>query len=169
MMLHLYKTILERRQMQMKRNTLMLAGGLMLVSLFGCVATMVGEQAANQVAPPKVEKFSFDVSTPGADVGRLMVQTRQPSYQLAVDRYAIKIDSYAPLVVTKQSDVTIKLNAGKHSLNFYATSSDPTESEKVTFGKPYNKDVVITKNGELKLQYTGPYRLLGSGNVEELK
>ena len=153
----------------MKRNIFMLVGGLMLMSLCGCVASMLTEQAANQVAPPTVEKFSFDVSTPGADVGTLMVQTRQPSYQLAVDKYAIKIDSNAPLVVSKQSDVAIKLNAGKHSLKFYATSSNPSESEKVTFGEPHNKDIVITKDQELKLKYIGPYRLLGSGSVEYIK
>jgi len=153
----------------MKRNRFMLVGGLMLMSLCGCVTAMVAEQAANQAAPPTVEKFSFDVSTPGADVGTLMVQTRQPSYQLAVDKYAIKIDSNAPLVVSKQSDVTIKLNAGAHSLNFYATSSNPAESDKVTFGKPHNKDIVITKDQELKLKYIGPYRLLGSGSLEEIK
>jgi hypothetical protein len=153
----------------MKRNIFMLVGGLMLMSLCGCVASMLTEQAANQVAPPTVEKFSFDVSTPGADVGTLTVQTRQPSYQLAVDKYAIKIDSNAPLVVSKQGDVAIKLNAGKHSLKFYATSSNPAESEKVTFGEPHNKDIVITKDQELKLKYIGPYRLLGSGSVEEIK
>ena len=153
----------------MKRNIVMLVGGLMLMSLCGCVTAMVAEQAANQAAPPPVENFSFDVSTPGADAGTLMVQTRQPSYQLAVDKYAIKIDSNAPLVVSKQSDVTIKLNAGKHSLSFYATSSNPSESDKVTFGKPQNKDIVITTDQELKLKYIGPYRLLGSGSVEEIK
>ena len=153
----------------MTRNLVMLVGGLMLMSLCGCVTAMVAEQAANQAAPPTVEKFSFDVSTPGADVGTLLVQTRQPSYQLAVDKYAIKIDSNAPLVVSKQSDVTIKLNAGAHSLNFYATSSNPAESDKVTFGKPHNKDIVITKDQELKLKYIGPYRLLGSGSLEEIK
>jgi hypothetical protein len=153
----------------MKRNLFTLAGGLMLMSLCGCVATMLTEQAANQAAPPTVEKFSFDASTPGADVGTLMVQTRQPSYQLAVEKYAIKIDTNAPLVVAKQSDVTIKLNAGKHALKFYATSSDPAESDKVTFGEPHKKDIVIIKDQELKLKYIGPYRLLGSGSVEEIK
>ena len=141
----------------------------MLMSLCGCVATMISEQTANQAAPPTVEKFSFDVSTPGSDVGTLVVQTRQPSYQLSVDKYAIKIDTNAPLVVSKQSDVTIKLNAGKHSLKFYATSSDPAESDQVTFGEPHKKDIVIAKDQELKLKYIGPYRLLGSGSVEEIK
>ena len=153
----------------MKRNLFTLAGALMLMSLCGCVASMLSEQAANQVAPPTVEKFSFDVSTPGADVGTLIVQTRQPSYQLVVDKYAIKIDSNAPLVVSKQSDVTIKLNAGNHSLKFYATSSNPAESDRVTFGEPNNKDIVVTKGQEQRLKYTGPYRLLGSGNVEEIE
>jgi len=153
----------------MKRNLFKLAGGLMLMSLCGCVTTMLTEQAANQAAPPTVDKFSFDVSTPGADVGTLTVQTRQPSYQLAVERYAIKIDTNAPLVVSKQSDVTIKLNAGQHALKFYATSSNPAESDQVTFGEPHKKDIVITKDQELKLKYIGPYRLLGSGSVEEMK
>jgi len=152
----------------MKINIFVLLGGLVLTPLCGCVASMLAEQGANQVAPPTVEKFSFDVSTPGSDVGTLTVQTKQPSYQLVVDKYAIKIDSNAPLVVSKQSDVTVKLNAGKHSLKFYATSSNPAESERVTFGEPNNKDVVITKDQELKLEYTGPYRLLGSGSVEEI-
>ena len=153
----------------MKRNIFTLAGGLMLMFLCGCVATMLSEQAANQAAPPTVEKFSFDVSTPGADVGTLMVQTRQPSYQLAVEKYAIKIDTNAPLVVSKQSDVTIKLDAGKHALKFYATSSNPAESDQVTFGEPHKKDIVIIKDQELKLKYIGPYRLLGSGSLEEVK
>lgn len=155
--------------MQMKRKMFILVGGLMLMSLCGCVASMLTEQAANQVAPPTVDKFSFDVSTPGADVGTLMVQTRQPSYQLVVDKYDIKIDFNAPLVVSKQSDVTIKLNAGKHSLKCYATSSNPAESDQVSFGEPNNKDIVITKGQELKLKYIGPYRLLGSGSVEEIE
>ncbi len=155
--------------MQTKNTAYMLAGGLMLAALSGCVATMVGEQAANQVAPPSVETFSFDVSTPGAGAGTLLVQTRQPSYQLAVERYAIRIDDRAPLVVSKQSDVTIRLNAGRHALSFYATAADPAESNKVTFGKPFDKEVVIADNEVLKLRFTGPYRLLGSGNVEELK
>jgi len=155
--------------MQIKRNIFMLIGGLMLMSLCGCVASMLTEQAANQVAPPTVENFSFDQSTPGTDVGTLMVQTRQPSYQLAVDKYAIKIDSNPPLVVSKQSDVTIRLNAGKHSVKCYATSSNPAESEQATWGEPNTKDIVTTKGQELKLKYTGPYRLLGSGNVEEIK
>src|ERR1035441_4349730 len=153
----------------MKRQILMLVCGLVLMPLSGCVTTMVAEQAANQAAPPTVDKFSLDVSTAGADVGTLMVQTRQPSYQMAVDKYAIKIDSNAPLVVSKQSDVTIKLDAGKHSLKFYATTSNPAESDKVTFGQPHNKDVVVTKGQEQRLKYTGPYRLLGSGNVEEIE
>ncbi len=153
----------------MKRNLFMLVGGLMLMFLCGCVTAMLSEQAANQAAPPPVEKFSFDVSTPGADVGTLMVQTRQPSYQLAVEKYAIKIDANAPLVVSRQSNVTIKLNAGPHSLNFYATSSNPAESEQFSFGEPHKKDIVITKDQELKLKYIGPYRLLGSGSLEETK
>lgn len=130
---------------------------------------MLGEQAANQVAPPTVETFTFDLSTPGGDVGTLIVQTRQPSYQAVVERYAIKIDSNAPLVVAKQSDVTIKLNAGNHALKFYATSSNPAKSEEVTFGTAQKKDIVIVKDQTLKLKYVGPYRLLGSGSLEEIK
>ena len=152
----------------MKRNLLMPVGGIVLMSLCGCVTAMLTEQAANQAAPPTTETFTFDVSTPGAEVGTLLIQTRQPSYQLSVEKYAIKIDTHAPLVVAKQSDVTIRLNAGEHALKFYATSSDPAESDKVTFGRPHDKDVVITKDQELKLKYIGPYRLLGSGHVEEI-
>jgi len=153
----------------MKRSIFIIVSGLTLMSLSGCVASMLTEQAANQAAPPTVEKFSFDESTPGADAGTLIVQTRQPSYQLAVDKYAIKIDTNPPLVVSKESDVTIKLNAGQHSLQFYATSSNPVESDKVTWGEPNKKDIVITKNQQLSLKYTGPYRLLGSGSVEEIE
>jgi hypothetical protein len=153
----------------MKRSLLTLVSGLMLVSLCGCVTSLLVEQAANQAAPPTVEPSSFDVSTPGADAGTLIVQTRQPSYQISFDRYAIKIDTNAPLVVAKQSDVTIKLNAGNHSLMFYAASSEPGESDKVAYGRSYNKAIVITKAQELKLKYTGPYRLLGTGKVEEIK
>ena len=86
-----------------------------------------------------------------------------------VEKYAIKIDDGKPLVVSKQSDVTIKVNAGKHSLKLYAASSNPAEAEKTSYGTPNTKDISLTKNQELKLKYTGPYRLLGSGNVEEVK
>jgi hypothetical protein len=153
----------------MQRNLFALIGGLILLSLCGCVTAMLTEQAANQAAPPTLENFAFDISTPGSDVGTLIIQTRQPSYQLAVERYAIKIDTNAPLVVSKQSDVTIKLNAGAHALKLYATSSNPAESDQITFGMSNKKDIVITKDQKLKLKYTGPYRLLGSGRVKDIK
>ncbi|MBF0571540.1 MAG: hypothetical protein HQL12_06660 [Candidatus Omnitrophica bacterium] len=153
----------------MKRKLFMLLSGLMLMSLCGCVSTMVAQQATNQAAPPKVQNFSFDVSKQGEDVGTLFVQTRQPSYQMVVAKYAIKIDSNPPLVVEKQSDVTIKMSVGKHSLKFYGTSDNPAESDKVVWGEPHNKDVVIAKDQMLKLKYTGSYRMFGSGNVEEIK
>ena len=153
----------------MKIKIFMLFSGLMLMSLCGCLTTMISQQAANQAAPPKVQNFSFDVSKPGADVGTLFVQTRQPSYQMAVAKYAIKIDSNPVLVVEKQSDVTIKINAGKHSLKLYGTSDNPAESDKVVWGEPNKKDIVIAKDQVLKLKYTGPYRMFGAGNVEEIK
>ena len=154
----------------MKREILILVSGLMLTSLCGCVTSMLTEQATNQAAPPTVEKVSFDVSTPGADAGTLMIQTRQPSYQmLAGEKYAIKIDTNAPLLVARQSDVTIKLDAGKHSLKLYSASANPADSEKIAYGEPNKKDVVIEKDQELKLKYTGAYRAFGAGNLEAMK
>jgi hypothetical protein len=88
---------------------------------------------------------------------------------MVVDKYAIKIDSNSPLVVSKQSDTDIKLDAGKHSLKFYAVSSDPEKSEKVSYGAPTKTEIVIIKNNEQKLKYTGPYRLLGEGKVEVIQ
>jgi len=142
---------------------------LLLLALCGCVSTIIGEKTASTVAAPKTESFSFDLSTPGADAGTLMVQFRQPTYQLAVDRYAVKIDSHSPLVVSRQSEVKVKLDAGKHSLKFYAASSDPKESEQVSFGEPTKKDIVIVKDQAQKLKYTGPYRLFGQGDLEVMK
>jgi hypothetical protein len=88
---------------------------------------------------------------------------------MSVDKYAIKIDSNSPLVVSKQSDTDIKLDAGKHTLKFYAVSSDPQESEKVSYGKPTTREIVITKDKDQTLKYTGPYRLLGEGKVEVIQ
>ena len=147
----------------------MLFSGLMLMSLCGCLTTMVAQQAANQVAPPKVQNFSFDVSKPGSDVGTLFVQTRQPSYQMAVAKYALKIDSNLPLIVEKQSDVTIKINAGKYSLKFYGTSDNPAKAIRLFWGEPNKKDIVIVKDQALKLKYTCLYRMFGAGNIEDVK
>jgi hypothetical protein len=88
---------------------------------------------------------------------------------MSVEKYAIKIDSNSPLVVSKQSDVDVKLDAGKHSLKFYAVSSKPEESEKVSYGKPTKREIVIIKDQEQKLEYTGPYRLFGEGKVEVIQ
>jgi hypothetical protein len=153
----------------MKQKLIIFASCLMLASLCGCVATLISEKTASEAAPPEVEKLSFDLSTPGADAGRLMVQFRQPSYQISVAKYAVKIDSLAPLVVSKQSDVAVKLDAGKHSLKFYAASSQPEDSEKVSFGMSTKTEIVISKDQEQKLKYTGPYRLLGEGKVEVIQ
>jgi hypothetical protein len=152
----------------MKQKFILLAGCLTLVSLCGCIATLIGEKTASEVAPPKVDNFSFDLSTPGAEMGRLMVQFRQPSYQMSVERYAVKIDTNAPLVVSKQSDTEVKLDAGKHSLTFYAASSDPAQSEKVSYGRPTMTEIVILKDQDQKLNYTGPYRLFGEGKLEAI-
>ena len=150
----------------MKRKFIILVNCLILVSLCGCVSTLIGEKTASVAAPPKTEIFSFDLSTPGADTGRLIVQFRQPSYQMSVEKYAVKIDSNSPLVVSKQCDADVKLDAGKHSLKFYAVSSKPEESEKVSYGEPTKSEIVIIKDQEQKLKYTGPYRLFGEGKVE---
>ena len=153
----------------MKRKFLILVNCLILMSSCGCVSTLIGEKTASAASPPKTEIFSFDQSTPGADVGRLTVQCRQPTYQLSVEKYAIKIDSNSPLVISKQSDTDVKLDAGKHSLKFYAVSSNPAESEKVSYGKPTKREIVIIKDQEQKLKYTGPYRLFGEGKVEVIQ
>ena len=153
----------------MKRKFIVLVNCLILMSLSGCVSTLLVEKAASEAAPPTTDKFSFDLSTPGADIGKLIVQFRQPSYQMSVEKYAIKIDSNSPLVVSKQSDTDINLDAGKHSLKFYAVSSNPEESEKVSFGKPTKSEIVIIKDKEQKLKYTGPYRLFGEGKVEVIQ
>ncbi|MGD0845542.1 MAG: hypothetical protein ABSA06_14420 [Geobacteraceae bacterium] len=153
----------------MKSRFIVLVNCLILISLCGCISTLIAEKSASVAAPPKTEIFSFDLSTPGADIGKLIVQCRQPSYQMVVDKYAIKIDSNSPLVVSKQSDTDIKLDAGKHSLKFYAVSSDPEKSEKVSYGAPTKTEIVIIKNNEQKLKYTGPYRLLGEGKVEVIQ
>ena len=153
----------------MKRRLCLLIYSMGLISFGGCVSTMIAQQAANQAAPPAVQTFNFDVSTPGAETGTLFVQTRQPSYQMVVAKYAIRVDSKAPLVVEKQSDVTIKIDAGKHTVRFYGTSEKPAESDKVVWGEPHNKDIVIAKDQVLRLKYVGSYRMFGSGSVEEIK
>jgi hypothetical protein len=153
----------------MKRKFLILVNCLILMSSCGCISTLIGEKTASAASPPKTEIFSFDLSTSGADVGKLTVQCRQPTYQLSVEKYAIKIDSNSPLVISKQSDTDVKLDAGKHSLKFYAVSSNPAESEKVSFGKPTKREIVIIKDQEQKLKYTGPYRLFGEGKVEVIQ
>jgi hypothetical protein len=48
-------------------------------------------------------------------------------------------------------------------------SSNPAESEKVSFGKPTKREIVIIKDQEQKLKYTGPYRLFGEGKVEVIQ
>lgn len=153
----------------MKKNLIVLVGFLMMMSFCGCVSTMVAEKAASVAAPPDVENFSFDLSTPNGDNGDFIVQCRQPSYQMSVEKYAIKIDSNSPLVVSKQSDTNLKLDAGKHTLKIYAVSSQPEESEKVSFGKPTTKEIIIIKDQKQKIKYTGPYRLFGAGKVEEVQ
>jgi hypothetical protein len=150
----------------MKRKFIVLFNCLILISLCGCVSTLLVEKTASVASPPETDKFSFDLSIPGADIGKLIVQCRQPSYQMSVEKYAIKIDSNSPLVVSKQSDTDIKLDAGKHSLKFYAVSSEPEASEKFSYGEPTRTEIVIIKDKEQKLKYTGPYRLLGEGKVE---
>ncbi len=150
----------------MKRTFAALLKGLLLLSLCGCVTTMLAEKAADTVAPPSTEAFTFDLSTPGAEIGKLLVQCRQPTYQASVERYAIKIDAKRPLVVTKASNTDIKLDAGPHVLQFYAVSSDPAESEKVSFGRPTKSDIIIVKDKEHTLKYTGPIRLFGEGKLE---
>ena len=159
----------KREEKGMKRIIFVIASSFVLISLCGCVSTMLCQQTASVVAPPKVEKASFDVSTPGSDAGQLFVQFRQPTYRMLVDKYAVKIDSNPPLVVPRQSDVDIKLNAGKHTLKFYAPSSVPGQVDKVAYGQPSKKDIVITKDQQLKLKYTGPFQVFNAGNVAEIK
>lgn len=150
----------------MEKKIVAIVLGLTLMLLSGCVSTIAVEKTTAVATTAKQDKFSFDLSTPGADFGKLIVHCRPPTNQVFVDRYAIAIDSYPPLVVTKESDTDIKLNSGEHSIKFYATFPDPKESKKVAFGHLTKKVIVITKDKEQSLKYTGPWRLLGEGSVE---
>ena len=150
----------------MGKKLVVIVSGLILMLLSGCASIMSVEKATAMATTAKQDKFSFDLSTPGADSGKLIVHCRPPSNQMFVDKYAIAIDSYPPLVVTKESDTDIKLNAGAHSIKFYATFPDPKESEKVAFGHLTKKVIVITKDKEQSLKYTGPWRLFGQGKIE---
>ena len=150
----------------MEKKLVAIVLGLTLMPLSGCVSTMAVEKVTAMATTAKQEKFNFDLSTPGGDSGKLIVHCRPPTNQMFVDRYAIAVDSYPPLVVTKESDTDIKLNAGEHSIKFYATFPDPKESDKVAFGHLTKKEIVITKDKEQSLKYTGPWRLFGEGTVE---
>ena len=150
----------------MKKGIAAIALGLTLLPLSGCASTMIVEKAAAMVTTATPDKFSLNLSTPGTDTGELIVHCRPPTNQIFVSKYAIAIDSYSPLIVTKESDTDIKINAGEHSIKFYATSGKPEDSEKVSFGEPTKKVIVITKDKEQSLKYTGPLRLFGEGKVE---
>jgi hypothetical protein len=127
---------------------------------------MVVEKTTAMATTATQDKFSYDLSTPGADSGQLIVQCRPPTNQMLVNKYAIAIDTYAPLIVTKESDTDIKINAGEHTIKFYATSGRPEDSQKVTFGKPTQKVVVVSKEKAQTVKYTGPWRLFGQGKFE---
>lgn len=150
----------------MEKIPLVVVFGIMLMFQCGCASTMAVEKVTAMATTEKQDKFNFDLSTPGGDSGKLIVHCRQPTNQMFVDRYAIAIDSYTPLVVTKESDTAIKLNVGEHTIKFYATFPDPKESTKVAYGHLTKKVIVITKDIEQSLKYTGPWRLFGEGTVE---
>ena len=150
----------------MEKRLVAIVVGLTFMSLSGCASTMAVEKATAMATTAKQDKFSFDLSKTGMDSGTLIVHCRPPSNQMLVDRYAIAIDSYPPLVVTKESDTDIKLNAGEHSIKFCATFPDPKESDKVAFGHLTKKVITIIKDKELSLKYTGSWRLFGEGKVE---
>ena len=81
-------------------------------------------------------------------------------------KYAIKLDSNPALVVAKNSDTEIRIDAGKHTVKFYAVSGNAGESEKVSFGRATTKDIYISKDAAQNVTYTGPYRLFGEGKLE---
>ncbi len=150
----------------MERGLSFMVFGLILMSLSGCASTMAVEKVTAMSTTAKQDKFSFDLSTQGAEFGKLIVHCRPPTNQMFVDRYAIAIDSYPPLVVTKESDTVIKINAGEHSIKFYATFPDPKQSDKVAFGHLTKKVIVVPIDKEQSIKYTGPWRLFGEGTVE---
>ena len=108
-------------------------------------------------------------TTPGADTGYMLVQFRKPTNQIFTNRYAVKVDDRPALVVNKQCDANIKLDAGKHALKFYVTSNEPDKTESVTFGTATKSEIVIVKDKVQTLKYTGPWRLFGSGSLDEVK
>jgi hypothetical protein len=150
----------------MKRMFFVFGNSLIcIVLLCGCVSTLCVEKAS-QAVPTKVDSFSFDLSTPGTDAGKVVVECRPPSNQVSVAKYAIVVDSHSPLVVSKYSNTEITLNAGKHSLKLYVPPRNAAKSEKVAFGKPTTKDIVVMKDTGQTLKYTGPYGFFGKGSVE---
>ena len=75
-----------------------------------------------------------------------------------VENYIIEIDDQKPLTIFKHSDVSIKLNPGKHHLKIGAKG----------FGISSTADFNVDPNATARFDYTGPYWIYSWGDLKEL-
>lgn len=134
----------------MKRRLFLLA--LLSLCAAGCFVVLEEERSVYGAGKTKFYESNMVKGSPF--VGILFIQCR-PTQRKAVKKYYIKVDTRPPMAVTKESDVRIYIDAGKHLVTIGA----------MDFGRATQKKVVVREDRQTTLTYQGPYWSWASGRL----
>ncbi len=126
----------------------------------GCATVPEPQLTADQVK-------QIDLST-GTETATILVQARPAGQQQLTTFYQIDIDGHDPILVFKESNTAIRLDAGNYTVMFSAVlGKDRTVAEGDFFGNPSRKALKLTPGDRVVIQYTGPFWMGQAGRLFE--
>lgn len=135
----------------MRRQYFLLA--VLCVFLSGCFVLLSEERT--DYGSTGVKFYDVNMVRSSPFVGVLFVQCR-PTRRAAVKEYYIKVDQRPPLRVTKESDVKMYIDAGRHELVIGA----------VEFGRASVRKVLVRDDRQTVVIYRGPYWSWSAGRLQ---
>lgn len=124
----------------------------------GCATMSEPELTADQVR-------QIDLAV-GADTATVLIKARPAGQQQLTTFYQIDIPDREPILVFKESNTVLRLDAGTVPLTITAvTGKDKFAARGDFFGKPSRKVLNLQPGDRVILEYTGPFWMGDGGRL----
>lgn len=124
----------------------------------GCATISETELTADQVR-------QIDLAS-GSETATVLFLARPSGQQQLTTFYQIDIEGFDPVLVFKESNTAIRLDAGTYTVLVSAVlGKDKTEAEGDFFGKPNRKVLKLNPGDRVIMEYKGPFWMGEAGRL----
>lgn len=108
-----------------------------------------------------------DLST-GGETATILLKARPAGQQQLVSFYQVNFNGLDPILIFKDSNAAIRLDAGTHTMTIQAViGRDKSKARDKFFGEPAVRTIRLEKDQRMILEYVGPYWMREAGRLSE--